>query len=186
MLKEIKIVNKKSVGIVPVYDVCVPGPHHYLLGDGTVSHNSGFVYASSIIVAMQKLKLKEDEDGNKVSEVRGIRSSCKVIKTRYSKPFESIKINIPWEHGMDPISGLFDLFESSGVLVKEGNRYRYVSKRTGEIMKYFRKEWNDFDKLKVIMDEFTQDDLGESNSSEITSEVTETEITEEATADQVE
>ena len=26
-------------------------------------------------------------------------------------------------------------------------------------MKFFRKEWNDFDKLKVIMDEFTQDDL---------------------------
>jgi hypothetical protein len=26
-------------------------------------------------------------------------------------------------------------------------------------MKYFRKEWNDFEKMKVIMDEFTQDDL---------------------------
>lgn len=128
--------------------------------DPKISGGAGFVYASSIIVAMQKLKLKEDEDGNKVSEVRGIRSACKVIKTRYSKPFESIKINIPWEHGMNPISGLFDLFESSGVLVKEGNRYRYVSKSTGEVMKYFRKEWNDYEKMKVIMDEFTQDDLG--------------------------
>jgi hypothetical protein len=26
-------------------------------------------------------------------------------------------------------------------------------------MKYFRKEWNDINKMKVIMDEFTQDDL---------------------------
>jgi len=26
-------------------------------------------------------------------------------------------------------------------------------------MKYFRKEWNDEAKMKVIMDEFTQDDL---------------------------
>ena len=26
-------------------------------------------------------------------------------------------------------------------------------------MKYFRKDWNDFNKMKVIMDEFTQDDL---------------------------
>ena len=60
---------------------------------------------------------------------------------------------------MNPISGLFDLFEKSGLLVKEGNRYKYVSRRTGEEMKFFRKEWNDIEKMKVIMDEFTTDDL---------------------------
>ncbi len=127
--------------------------------DDKISGGSGFIFASSIVVAMKKYKLKEDEDGNKTTEINGIRATCKVVKTRYSKPFESIKINIPWETGMDPISGLFDLFEKSGVLVKEGNRYAYTSKTTGEIMKYFRKDWNDVAKMKVIMDEFTQDDL---------------------------
>jgi RecA/RadA recombinase len=127
--------------------------------DDKISGGSGFIFASSIVVAMKKYKLKEDEDGSKVSEVRGIRATCKVVKTRYSKPFESIKIDIPWESGMNPISGLFDLFEKSGVLIKEGNRYKYVSKRTGEEMKYFRKEWNDIEKMKVIMDEFTDDDF---------------------------
>lgn len=127
--------------------------------DDKISGGSGFMFASSIIVAMKKYKLKEDEDGNKVSEVKGIRSTCKVVKTRYAKPFESIKIDIPWESGMNPISGLFDLFEKSGVLTKEGNRYKYISKRTGEEMKYFRKEWNDIDKMKVIMDEFSADDF---------------------------
>ena len=117
------------------------------------------MFASSIIVAMKKYKLKEDEEGNNVAEVTGIRATCKVVKTRYSKPFESIKLNIPWETGMNPVSGLFDLFEKSGVLIKEGNRYKYISKKTGEEMKYFRKDWNDFNKMKVIMDEFTQDDL---------------------------
>lgn len=127
--------------------------------DPKISGGSGFVYASSIVIAMRKLKLKEDEEGNKTSDVRGIRSACKVMKSRYAKPFESIKIDIPWDTGMNPISGLFDLFETSGVLVKEGNRYKYTSKATGEVMKYFRKEWNDFEKMKVIMDEFTDDDL---------------------------
>lgn len=127
--------------------------------DDKISGGSGFMFASSIIVAMKKYKLKEDEDGNKVSDVKGIRSTCKVVKTRYAKPFESIKIDIPWESGMNPISGLFDLFEKSGVLTKEGNRYKYVSKRTGEEMKYFRKEWNDVEKMKVIMDEFSADDF---------------------------
>ena len=39
-------------------------------------------YASSIVVAMRKLKLKEDEDGNKTTDVKGIRAACKVMKTR--------------------------------------------------------------------------------------------------------
>lgn len=127
--------------------------------DDKISGGSGFIFASSIVVAMKKYKLKEDDDGSKVSDVRGIRATCKVVKTRYSKPFESIKIDIPWESGMNPISGLFDLFEKSGVLVKEGNRYKYICKSTGEEMKFFRKEWNDIEKMKVIMDEFTQDDM---------------------------
>jgi recombination protein RecA len=127
--------------------------------DDKISGGSGFIFASSIVVAMKKYKLKEDEDGNKTSDVTGIRATCKVVKTRYAKPFETIKIDIPWETGMNPISGLFDLFEKSGVLVKEGNRYKYTSKRTGDEMKYFRKEWSDYNKMKVIMDEFTADDF---------------------------
>ena len=51
--------------------------------DDKISGGQGFVYASSIVVAMKKLKLKEDEDGNKVTEVNGIRASCKIMKTRY-------------------------------------------------------------------------------------------------------
>src|SRR5271165_2806315 len=61
--------------------------------DDKISGGSGFMFASSIIVAMKKWKLKEDEEGTKGTEVRGIRSTCKVVKTRYSKPFESIKID---------------------------------------------------------------------------------------------
>jgi RecA/RadA recombinase len=127
--------------------------------DDKISGGSGFIFASSIVVAMKKYKLKEDEEGNKVSDVTGIRATCKVVKTRYSKPFESIKLDIPWETGMNPLSGLFDLFEKSGVLVKEGNRYKYVTK-AGVEMKMYRKEWStDETSMKVIMDEFTQDDL---------------------------
>ena len=51
---------------------------------------------------MKKLKLKEDEAGNKISEVRGIRAGCKVMKTRYSKPFEGVQVKIPHETGMNP------------------------------------------------------------------------------------
>jgi RecA/RadA recombinase len=109
--------------------------------DDKISGGSGFVYASSIVVAMKKLKLKEDEDGNKISQVRGIRAACKVMKTRYSKPFESVQIKIPYETGMDINSGLLDFFEAKGVVEKTGNKFEYVDKNTGEIVKLFRKQW---------------------------------------------
>ena len=80
--------------------------------DDKISGGQGFIYASSIVVAMKKLKLKEDEAGNKISEVRGIRAGCKVMKTRYAKPFEGVQVKIPYETGMNPYSGLVELFES--------------------------------------------------------------------------
>ena len=39
--------------------------------DAKISGGQGFIYASSIVVAMKKLKLKEDEDGNKITDVMG-------------------------------------------------------------------------------------------------------------------
>lgn len=108
--------------------------------DDKISGGQGFIYASSIVIAMKKLKLKEDEDGNKVSDVRGIRSACKVMKTRYAKPFESVQVKIPYETGMDPYSGLVDLFEAKGLLKKEGNRLKYTD-RNGEVHLEYRKNW---------------------------------------------
>lgn len=109
--------------------------------DPNISGGQGFVYASSIVVAMKKLKLKEDEDGNKIGEVKGIRSGCKIMKTRYSKPFEDVELKIPYDQGLDPYSGLFDLYEKKQIIVKEGNRYSYTD-LDGVVHKYFRKEWN--------------------------------------------
>jgi hypothetical protein len=101
------------------------------------------IFASSIVLVMDKLKLKEDEDGNKIKEEVGIRSSCKVAKTRYAKPFQAVKVNIPYDKGMSPYSGLIDLFESTGVFTKDGNKLAYVDKETGEYLKFFRKGWTD-------------------------------------------
>jgi recombination protein RecA len=121
--------------------------------DDKISGGQGFVYASSIVVAMKKLKLKEDEDGNKVSEVNGIRAACKIMKTRYAKPFETLQVKIPYETGMNPYSGLVDLCEKAGLLKQEGNRLKWVDPETGEEFKFYRKEWKD-DKLDMLMSKF--------------------------------
>jgi len=142
--------------------------------DDKISGGQGFIYASSIVVAMRKLKLKEDEDGNKISQVKGIRAACKVMKTRYAKPFESVQVKIPYETGMNPYSGLVDLAESTGLLTKQGNRLRFVTS-TGEEILQFRKAWErnedgcldkvmlDFNKVEelaeVIEDELVDEEL---------------------------
>jgi len=118
--------------------------------DDKISGGQGFVYASSIVVAMKKLKLKEDEDGNKTSEVNGIRAACKIMKTRYAKPFETVQIKIPYETGMNPYSGMVDMLEKQGILVQQGNRLKYVDPTSGEEFLFYRKEWKD-DKLDMIM-----------------------------------
>ena len=132
--------------------------------DDKISGGQGFIYASSIVVAMKKLKLKEDESGNKISEVRGIRAACKVMKTRYAKPFEGVQVKIPYETGMDPYSGLVEFFEAKGILVKSGNKLAYTT-ASGEIMSEFRKNWTR-DKLDVVMTEWNSKDI-DSESEEL-------------------
>ena len=120
--------------------------------DDKISGGQGFIYASSIVVAMRKLKLKTDADGNKTTTVNGIRSACKIMKTRYSKPFESVQVEIPYTTGMSPHSGLVDLFEAKGMLKKEGNSLVYTTSE-GEIIKQFRKAWerNEKEGLTIVM-----------------------------------
>ena len=122
--------------------------------DDKISGGQGFIYASSIVVAMKKLKLKEDEGGNKISEVRGIRAGCKVMKTRYAKPFEGVQVKIPYETGMNPYSGLVELFEKKGLLEKQGNRLKYIDLNGEEHIDY-RKAWVG-EKLDLIMSEYAE------------------------------
>ena len=139
--------------------------------DDKISGGQGFIYASSIVVAMKKLKLKEDEDGNKISEVRGIRSACKIMKTRYAKPFESVQLKIPYETGMNPYSGLLDLFEKANILTKEGNRLAYTC-TDGTVLKFFRKGWesNEDQCLDKVMKEYENAQVKISNTNSVEEE----------------
>ncbi|WNA16000.1 RecA-like protein [Xanthomonas phage XaC1] len=158
--------------------------------DPKISGGSGFVYAASILVAMGKLKLKEDEEGNKLTggEVAGIRAKCKVMKTRFNKPFEDVEIKIPYSTGMNPYSGLLDMFEKFKLINQVGTSLVYVDIDTGEQIKMFRKAWmrNDKNCLDLVMKQFerhplilpVQEDLGSEDipeDSELNLEGTNTE-----------
>jgi recombination protein RecA len=124
--------------------------------DDKISGGQGFIYASSIVVAMRKLKLKTDADGNKTTTVNGIRAACKIMKTRYAKPFESVQVEIPYETGMSPYSGLTDMLEAKNLLKKEGNSLVYTLS-DGKTIKQFRKAWerNEDGSLDKVMKEIS-------------------------------
>lgn len=122
--------------------------------DAKITGGDGIVYASSIVIAMRKFKLKEVSSEDEVATstgVHGIKTTCMSYKTRYNKPFEKTTIEIPWSTGLDPYSGLLELFEMDGLLVKDGNKLKYTAK-DGTEYKLFKKQWKD-EHLQLIMDE---------------------------------
>ena len=175
--KALTALVRNTVNMIGSYNVGMVCTNHTYASqdmfdpDDKISGGQGFIYASSIVVAMRKLKLKEDVDGNKVSDVRGIRAACKVMKTRYAKPFEGVQVKIPYESGMDPYSGLLDMFEKQELLVKQGNRLKYTT-AAGEEMLEFRKGWTG-EKLEIIMNDITNGLISNSEDEPLEEEIEE-------------
>lgn len=120
--------------------------------DDKISGGNMAIYASSIVVAIKKLKLKENEEGQKITEVDGVKAACKIMKSRYGKAFETCKLNIRFDKGLEPYSGLFDYWERLGVLTRVGNRYKYNCNDGSEILE-FRKNLT-ADHYQRIMEEW--------------------------------
>jgi hypothetical protein len=73
------------------------------------------------------------------------------MKTRYAKPFEGVQVKIPYETGMNPYSGLLELFEAKDIIKKQGNRLAYTTLDGEEILDY-RKKWVGENLDKVMSD----------------------------------
>ena len=174
--KALKALVANCIRLFSGYELGMVATNHTYKSQNTyvpedvISGGNGFLFAASIVVSMNKNKLRENEAGKKVKEVLGIRSKLKCVKSRYAKPFEEIEVTIPYNTGMSRYSGLFDMSEQKGIFVKEGNRYRYVS-ADGTEHKLFRKdmtpefydmvirEWDDTkETVRVTPDEEEQDE----------------------------
>jgi recombination protein RecA len=157
--KQLKALVTQALKLFGPYNIGLVATNHVYKSqdqfnpDDVISGGNGFIYAASIVVQQQKLKLKEDENGDKTTTVQGIRSKIKVYKSRYAKPFEEIEVQIPYDTGMNPYSGLFELFEKSSTFIKDGNSYVYTA-LDGSVVKQFKKAWKkDFDNLQLVMRE---------------------------------
>lgn len=85
-------------------------------GEGVWIISDAVKFSLSQIVLLTKLKLK---DGT-TKEVQGIRMKCEGVKTRFTKPFQTVTIEVPYDKGMDPYNGLIEIAIDMGVVEQRG------------------------------------------------------------------
>lgn len=91
-----------------------------LNGEGVWIVPDAIKYSASQIVLLTKLKLRDKMAG----EIAGIKMKCEGYKTRFTKPYQTVTIEVPYETGIDPYSGLLETAVGMGIVVKAGSRYR--------------------------------------------------------------
>ena len=141
-----------------------------LNGEGLWIISDAVRYSLSQIVLLTKLKLKDTGS----SEVKGIRMKCEGYKTRFTKPFQTVTIEVPYESGMDKFSGLLDVAIALGIVEKAGSRYRLA----GEEKSWYSKELPEYaDKILAKAENNSQflkivelTDLEEDNETETKAE----------------
>ena len=153
-----------------------------MYSDDVIPGGKKLVFLSTQIIQMNKLKLKakdleNSDDETKDSDVVGIRSKCKIYKSNWNKTNESIEVQIPYKTGMNPYSGLFDLFSvikgnNDYILNKDGLQYTYNHPKTGEVVwKKYRKNITneDYDQMMKDYTEF-QTEKEEAEKAELLGE----------------
>lgn len=95
-------------------------------GEGRWLVKDACKFSLSQIVMLTKLKLKDT--GSR--DVKGIRMKCEGYKTRFTQPFQTVTIEVPYSEGMDPNSGLLEVAVKLGVVQKKGSRYAMAGSDT--------------------------------------------------------
>lgn len=122
MTKTVKSIQK--IETKPVFDITVDGDHHYILGNGLVSHNSGLKYAASTIVYLSKKKEKVD------NEVVGNIVHCKLYKGRLTRENKMIDTLLTFDKGLDKYYGLVPLAIKHGIFKKSSTKIELPDGKT--------------------------------------------------------
>lgn len=90
-------------------------------GEGVWVVNDAVKYSLSQIIMVTKLKLKDGAGAG--AEVTGIRLRANGYKTRFTKPFQAIELQVPYDDGIDPYSGLLEAAVSQKIVTQGGSWY---------------------------------------------------------------
>ena len=132
-----KIKSVKAVGKKEVYDLSVAGVEHYVLENGIVTHNTGPMYSADTVFIIGKRQIK---DG---TELEGYQFVLNAEKSRTVKEKSKFFIDVKFDGGIDPYSGLLDMALDIGFVVKPKNGWyarEFLDVETGEMIRE-EKSW---------------------------------------------
>jgi len=105
-------------------------------GEGVWIVSDAVKFSLSQIIMLTKLKLKEKDS----RDVKGIRMKTEGYKTRFTRPYQTVTIEVPYEDGMDPYNGLLAVAVELGVCTKKGSRFAMA----GEDNTWYSKEFSKY------------------------------------------
>lgn len=82
-------------------------------------------YPFSQILLISRLFLKDDV----TKKYEGMRLRAFGLKTRFGKPFQQAVIEVPYDTGMDPYTGLLDAAVASEIVTRNGAWYTFKDKK---------------------------------------------------------
>lgn len=98
-----------------------------LNGEGVWMVSDAIKFSLSQIALLTKLKLRDSD-----REVQGIKLKAEGYKTRFTKPFQTVTLEVPYDEGMDPFNGLLKVAEELGVVTRKGAWYSYKDNKFQE------------------------------------------------------
>ncbi len=90
-----------------------------LNGEGVWIVSDAVRFSLSQIMLLTKLKLREGKGADR--SVQGINMKVEGFKTRFTKPFQTVTVEVPYDTGMDPYNGLVDVAVEMGIIEKSGS-----------------------------------------------------------------
>jgi recombination protein RecA len=82
-------------------------------------------YPFTQIALITRLMMKDKDTKN----YEGIVLKVFGLKTRFTKPFQQAKIEVPYDTGMDPYTGVLEVAVSMGIVTLNGSWYTYGDKK---------------------------------------------------------
>ena len=128
-------------------------PQDIMLGDGAWAITNSTKFSCSIIGIVTKLKLKDE------GEVVGVRMRFETYKSRFAKLGTKVELEVPYNSGMSPVTGLLEMLEEMKVIAKgtqPGEKLNWVAEwtdeSTGEIHKvsFREKDFNEEIALQLL------------------------------------
>ena len=110
-------------------------------GKWLFSGGKGVQFIPSISVLLTKLKLKDE------TEIVGVKIRTEITKSRFTKLGGKSEIELDYEKGFEPYSGMLELGVKGGLIKRNGAWYSYTN-TNGEEVKFQKKDFgNHFDQI---------------------------------------